>query len=153
MERSLALHETLEIHEMLNFKTACMINDYLEVRSAEGMPDLADSTIALDFLLAAKTGVRNCAFALSETASPEVRNVLRNQLESELNLHEEISNFMINKGWFHPLHINKQFQLDIESSQTAVEIAKLDLFPGDTKVKKGDRVIIPFNVSCGECFF
>lgn len=60
---------------------------------------------------------------------------------------------MINKGWFHPLHINKQFQLDIESSQTAVEIAKLDLFPGDTKVKKGDRVIIPFNVSCGECFF
>lgn len=60
MERSLALHETLKIHEMLNFKTACMINDYLEVRSAEGMPDLADSTIALDFLLAAKTGVRNC---------------------------------------------------------------------------------------------
>ncbi|KGE18179.1 zinc-dependent alcohol dehydrogenase [Paenibacillus wynnii] len=25
--------------------------------------------------------------------------------------------------------------------------------PGVTKVKKGDRVIIPFNVSCGECFF
>lgn len=25
--------------------------------------------------------------------------------------------------------------------------------PGVTKVKKGDRVVIPFNVSCGECFF
>lgn len=25
--------------------------------------------------------------------------------------------------------------------------------PDVTKVKKGDRVIIPFNVSCGECFF
>jgi len=25
--------------------------------------------------------------------------------------------------------------------------------PGVTKVKKGDRVIIPFNVSCGECIF
>jgi S-(hydroxymethyl)glutathione dehydrogenase/alcohol dehydrogenase len=25
--------------------------------------------------------------------------------------------------------------------------------PGVTKLKKGDRVIIPFNVSCGECFF
>jgi S-(hydroxymethyl)glutathione dehydrogenase / alcohol dehydrogenase len=25
--------------------------------------------------------------------------------------------------------------------------------PGVTKLKKGDRVIVPFNVSCGECFF
>jgi S-(hydroxymethyl)glutathione dehydrogenase/alcohol dehydrogenase len=25
--------------------------------------------------------------------------------------------------------------------------------PNVTKVKKGDRVIVPFNVSCGECFF
>ncbi|MVX64323.1 alcohol dehydrogenase catalytic domain-containing protein [Clostridium chromiireducens] len=25
--------------------------------------------------------------------------------------------------------------------------------PGVTKLKKGDRVIVPFNVSCGECFY
>lgn len=25
--------------------------------------------------------------------------------------------------------------------------------PGVTKLKKGDRVIIPFNISCGECFY
>ncbi|AYB44431.1 zinc-dependent alcohol dehydrogenase [Paenibacillus lautus] len=25
--------------------------------------------------------------------------------------------------------------------------------PGVTKVKKGDRVIIPFNIACGECFY
>ncbi|KAB8126980.1 glutathione-dependent formaldehyde dehydrogenase [Gracilibacillus oryzae] len=25
--------------------------------------------------------------------------------------------------------------------------------PGVTKVKKGDRVVVPFNVSCGECWF
>lgn len=25
--------------------------------------------------------------------------------------------------------------------------------PNVTKVKKGDRVIIPFNISCGECFY
>lgn len=28
-----------------------------------------------------------------------------------------------------------------------------DVGPEVTKVKKGDRVIIPFNVACGECFF
>ncbi|PNB52878.1 glutathione-dependent formaldehyde dehydrogenase, partial [Pseudomonas sp. GW456-E7] len=25
--------------------------------------------------------------------------------------------------------------------------------PGVTQVKKGDRVIIPFTIACGECFF
>lgn len=28
-----------------------------------------------------------------------------------------------------------------------------DVGPEVTRVKKGDRVIIPFNVACGECFF
>jgi similar to spore coat protein len=109
-----------------------MINDYLEVRNAEGMPKLVDNTIALQFLLLAKSGVRNCAIALTESATPEVRDVLIDQLETALNLHEEISNLMISKGWFHPYNLNEQFALDIKSSQTAVEIAKLDLFPGDT---------------------
>lgn len=31
---------------------------------------------ALDFLLTVKNGGRNCAFALSETATPEVRTIL-----------------------------------------------------------------------------
>jgi similar to spore coat protein len=109
-----------------------MINDYLEIRNAEGMPKLLDSTIALDFLLAAKTGVRNCAFALSEAATPEVRTVLRNQLESAINLHEEVSQLMINKGWFHPNNPNEQFKMDLEMSTTATQIVSMDLFPGDT---------------------
>lgn len=109
-----------------------MINDYLEVRNAEGMPKLVDNTIALQFLLLAKTGVRNCAMALTEAATPEVREIFVSQLKTAINLHEEITNLMIRKGWFHPYNLNEQFALDIKSSQTAVEIAKLELFPGDT---------------------
>lgn len=109
-----------------------MINDYLEIRSAEGMPKLVDATIALDLLLAAKTGVRNCAIALTETATPGVRTVLRNQLENAINMHQEISKLMIDKGWFHPYNVNEQFQMDVKSSQTAVQIAALELFPGNT---------------------
>lgn len=109
-----------------------MINDYLEVRNAEGMPNLADSTVALDFLLAAKTGVRNCAIALSEAVTPEVRGVFRAQLDVAINMHEEIYTMMINKGWFYPDDLEKQFLMDLESSKTASQIASLDLFPGDT---------------------
>lgn len=109
-----------------------MINDYLEIRNAEGMPKLVDSTIALEFLTSAKTGVRNCAFALTEAATPEVRTFLINQLENAINLHEEIAQLMVDKKWFYPGEINKQLQIDMESSKTAVQISSLDLFPGDT---------------------
>lgn len=109
-----------------------MIKDYLEIRNAEGMPKLVDATMSLGFLLNAKSGVRNCAIALTEAASPEVRTVLKNQLNDAIIMHEEISNLMIEKGWFHPINLDKKFQMDIESSQTASQIASLDLFPGDT---------------------
>lgn len=109
-----------------------MINDYLEIRNAEGMPKLVDATMSMAFLLNGKSGVRNCAIALTEASTPEVRAVLLTQLDNAIALHEEISNLMINKGWLHPINLDKQFQMDMESSQTAVQIASLDLFPGDT---------------------
>lgn len=109
-----------------------MINDYLELRNSEGMPKMVDATMSLAFLLNAKSGVRNCAIALTEAATPEVRDVLHSQLDKAIDLHEEISNLMIKKGWFHPVNLEKQFQMDMESSKTAVQIASMDLFPGDT---------------------
>jgi len=39
---------------------------------------------------------------------------------------------MIKKGWFHPVDLEKQFQMDLETSQAVAQIAGLDLFPGDT---------------------
>jgi spore coat protein CotF len=47
-------------------------------------------------------------------------------------MHEEIYTMMIEKGWFHPVNLEKQFQMDLESSTTASQIAGMDLFPGDT---------------------
>lgn len=109
-----------------------MINDYLELRNAEGMPKLVDGTIALAFLANAKNGVRNCGIALTEAATPEVRNILRAQLENAINLHEEISKLMINRGWFHPYDLSEQFELDIRTSGTVAQITDMDLFPGNT---------------------
>ncbi|MBC2401215.1 spore coat protein [Clostridium saccharobutylicum] len=108
------------------------MNDYLEIRNAEGMPKLVDANMSLGFLLNAKSGVRNCAIALTESATPQVRSVLKEQLDHAIDLHEEISNLMIEKGWLHPIDLEKQFKMDIESSTTASQIASLDLFPGDT---------------------
>jgi spore coat protein CotF len=109
-----------------------MINDYLEVRNAEGMPKLVDASMSTALLLNAKSGVRNCAIALTEAATPDVRTALRIELDKAIRMHEEIYTLIIRKGWFHPVDLEKQFQMDLESSTTASQIASMDLFPGDT---------------------
>ncbi len=109
-----------------------MINDYLEIRNAEGMPKLVDTNMSTAFLLNVKSSVRNCAIALTEATTPEVKTVLREQLDRGLNMHEELSNLMIQKGWLHPVDLDKQHQMDLESAQTISQIASMNLFPGDT---------------------
>lgn len=107
-------------------------NDYLDVENSENMPGLIDSTIALDLLLGAKSGIRNCALALTETANLEARRVLTSLLDSEIALHAEITQLMIDKGWLHPYKVDEQFQLDDISTAASLQIANLQLFPGDT---------------------
>jgi similar to spore coat protein len=109
-----------------------MNNDYLEVENQDGMPGLVDSTIALEFLITAKSGIRNAAAALTEIEDPEARKAIHGMLNDAIDLHAQVSDLMIKKGWFHPYNVKEQFKLDAISSKTAVRIAELELFPGNT---------------------
>jgi similar to spore coat protein len=111
------------------------VNDYLDPINSVGMPELADSAIALEFLLSVKNGVRNCAVAITESATPEVRSVLIKHLEQGIDLHGEVTELMLHKGWLHPYDVDKQVQMDIKSAETAVDIARLPLFPNNTNRK------------------
>ncbi|MBW5446312.1 spore coat protein [Cohnella sp. CFH 77786] len=109
-----------------------MNDDYLDPINSVGMADMADSSFCLEFAMRAKNGVRNLAAALTETASPDVRLVLREQLADALALHEEISKLMVEKHWLHPYEVGEQFQMDLKSAETTVRIARMKLFPDDT---------------------
>jgi similar to spore coat protein len=109
-----------------------MNNDYLDPINAIGMPDLADSMIAMEFLLTAKTGVRNYSIALTEIASPEIRLTVRNQLEDAIALHEKISTLMMKNGWLIPYNLSEQYKLDQRTAHTTLKIAELELFPENT---------------------
>ncbi|GJM79584.1 hypothetical protein HMSSN139_20800 [Paenibacillus sp. HMSSN-139] len=75
-----------------------MNNDYLDPINALNMPEIADMTFATDFLMRAKEGVRNIAIALTETASPEARILLRNLLRQGIAMHQEITELMMRKN-------------------------------------------------------
>ncbi|MFD2614925.1 spore coat protein [Paenibacillus gansuensis] len=112
-----------------------MNNDYLDPINALNMPETADMTFAMDFLIRAKEGVRNTAIALTEAASPDVRALLRSQLREGLAMHQEISELMIRKKWFHPYELSEQYQLDQQSAKNTVMIGQMNLFPKDTRRK------------------
>ncbi|GIP19448.1 spore coat protein [Paenibacillus montaniterrae] len=87
-----------------------------------GMNVLSDQVIATDFLIAAKSGVRNYALALTETASPQVREALKNQLNQAIATHEKITNLMISRGWYNAYDMNQQLQMDIQNTDTALNM-------------------------------
>ncbi|SFD53095.1 Coat F domain-containing protein [Bacillus sp. OV194] len=112
-----------------------MNNDYLDPINSLHMPELADTTFAMDFLLRAKEGVRNIGVALTESASPDVRATLRKQLMQGIAMHQEISELMIKKKWFHPYELTEQYQLDQLSANNTIKIGKMNLFPIETNRK------------------
>ncbi|MCR2807101.1 spore coat protein [Paenibacillus soyae] len=109
--------------------------DYLDPANGLNMPEMADMTFAADFLIRVKEGVRNLAFAITETASPDARALLRSQLHQAIALHTEIAELMVRKKWFHPYELQEQFQLDMLSAEQTVQIAQWKLFPEDTSRK------------------
>ena len=109
-----------------------MNEDYLDPKYAEGMPKMADSSFALDFLLSIKTGIRYYAVAITETANPHLRHALVNQMEKAIDLYEEATELMMNKGWLYPHDLGKQVEQDLKSADMALSIAEMTLFPMDT---------------------
>lgn len=112
-----------------------MNNDHLDPINSLNVPELADTTFAMDFLIRAKEGVRNTAVALTETASPDVRALLRKQLMQGIAMHQEITELMISKKWFHPYELSKQYKLDQLSAKNTIMVGNMNLFPDETNRK------------------
>lgn len=86
------------------------------------MGGMTDQVVAMDLLISAKSGVRNYAMALTETGTPEIKATLTKQLEEAIDLHEKISTYMIEQGWYHPWNVNEQIKLDQQNIQTALNL-------------------------------
>ncbi|BDH61804.1 spore coat protein F-like protein YraF [Lysinibacillus sp. PLM2] len=111
------------------------MKDYLDPINSINMPELTDSGVALEFLLTTKTGIRNLAIAITETASPSLRKLMKTQLNVMLDLYAEITELMIKKEWLKPFDLDSQKELDIKAAENAISIAKLELFPKNSNRK------------------
>jgi similar to spore coat protein len=94
------------------------MNTILE--SMTGMNVLNDQTIANDLLIASKTGVRNLAYAITETASPEVRQILKKHLDEAIDSHNKVFNYLQNKNWYDAYNVDALLQQDLKISQSVI---------------------------------
>ncbi|HSU78919.1 MAG TPA: spore coat protein [Candidatus Angelobacter sp.] len=95
------------------------------VERLTGLNVLTDQVIAMDLLIAAKSGVRNYAMAVTEAGDPDIKGTLTRHLEEAINLHERLTEFMMEKGWYHPWNVNDQLGLDLKNIEVALKLPTL----------------------------
>ncbi|KZL92529.1 spore coat protein [Clostridium magnum] len=94
------------------------------IESLTGMNKMSDQVIATDFLISAKNGIVNYAAAITETKSPEVKAVLRKQLDAAILTHETITSYMMKKGYYQPYDLEEQFKVDLKTTDTALSLTE-----------------------------
>lgn len=85
---------------------------------------LDDLAIATDFLVTAKAAVRNLAVAITETATPQVKKILRRELDIAIDTHYKIAQYMIKNEMYHAYDVDEQVQHDLKKADIALELAK-----------------------------
>jgi|SRR5690606_3325668 similar to spore coat protein len=89
---------------------------------------LDDMAIATDFLITAKAAVRNLAVAITETATPEVKKLLRRELDTAIDTHDKIAQYMIKNEMYHAYNVDEQIEHDLKKADIALELIKNNKF-------------------------
>ena len=90
---------------------------YQTQNSMQNPMNINDQIIATDLLNAVKTSIKESAVALTETATPEVHRTLEQQLSQSLRFHEQVTQYMMQKGWYKPYDVQQMVQSDVQQSQ------------------------------------
>lgn len=158
--KTLAWHETLELHELTVFKSVGLMKlkkgikqvkdpqlrdiyqegiDVLETSIRELLqfyrfapkPGLTSEYreervetgfYAGDLLAFTKSEVRNYAVAITETATPQLKDVLIKQLNQAIECHTRIYNYMYENGLYPSYDLNQLLQNDIQLAQRAINM-------------------------------
>lgn len=94
------------------------------IETLTGMDKMTDQVIATDFLITSKSGVQNYAVAITESASKDVREVLKKQLKDAIATHEKIFNYMMEKGYYNAYDMKEQYRVDMKTTDTALNLAE-----------------------------
>lgn len=79
----------------------------------------AESAMLLGF---AKTAVRNYAIAITETATPQLRETLSKHLNACIALHAKVFYFMLERGYYPSYNLEQLLANDVKMAHTALSL-------------------------------
>lgn len=83
-----------------------------------------DEVIAADLLVSTKAAVRSYAVAITETATPEIHEVLKKQLDEAIALHHKVATYMIENEMYHAYNVKEQLMNDLKKAELAEKMPK-----------------------------
>ncbi|WP_246310926.1 spore coat protein [Paenibacillus xylanilyticus] len=90
-------------------------------RSSGKEPDMT-AFYAGQLLGFAKTSVRNYAIAITETATPQLRETLQKQLNGAIQLHGKVFYFMLEQGLYPSYDLPKLLANDVDMANQAISL-------------------------------
>jgi spore coat protein F len=105
----------VNIRELLQFYP-------LAPRDHDESRDMDEAFYAGDLLAFSKAAVRNYAVAITETATPDLRNVLAKQLQLAVNCHARIYHYMYERGYYPSYNLEKLLNNDINLAHKALSM-------------------------------
>lgn len=75
-------------------------------------------------LIFAKTAVRNYAIAITETATPSLREIFQKQLQKAIKLHAKTFDFMLEKSYYPAYHLDKLLANDLKNAKAALSMKR-----------------------------
>lgn len=94
------------------------------VKKEDQMEDYQEIAFyAGDLLGMAKTSVRSYAIAITETATPALRQVLAKQLMSSVQLHGMVFYYMLQRGLYPSYDLNQLLDADVKNATRALSMS------------------------------
>lgn len=105
-----------------------MVNISQDVAGAAYM---TEKDIVTELLMGSKNAINKFSAVISESTTPIVRDMLRNQLQQILDTHARIMDYALEKAYYHPLDPSRELRDDLEQAYTALDLEAWKMEPDE----------------------
>ncbi|WP_245629906.1 spore coat protein [Domibacillus robiginosus] len=101
-----------------------MHNDSVETFSPAPTGVNLNAFYGRKLLIFSKNTVRNYAVALTETATPSLREIFQKHLQKAIELHAKSFNFMLERNYYPAYHLDQLLAEDLKNAKAALSLRR-----------------------------
>ncbi len=92
------------------------------IQDVAGVEFMTEKDIVTELLLTTKNALSKYCSAISETTTSKVRETLKKHLNQIIDSHGQITDYAIERGYYHPFDPPEQFKDDLKEAYMALDL-------------------------------